>query len=86
MNKIDWTVFAGSSHCEEGLADFATGRIKTFKAFKKYFMPAMVRQAEEVDNIKKIGLVKARKLAARAFKRISGLSITDAYGGSFYNH
>ena len=37
--------------------------------------------AGEVDNIKnsRIGIKKARQLAARAFRRHCGLSITEAY-------
>jgi hypothetical protein len=80
-NKINWKIFSGSSHCEEGLAEFAKGEIKTYKEFKQYFLPHMKDVAEEVDRMKnsKTGIVKVRKLAARAFKRICGLSITEAY-------
>ena len=85
MSGVNWTLFSGSSHCEEGLADFATGRIKTFKEFKKYFLPDMKEQAREVDKMTAYRLFKARKLAARAFKRITGLSITNAYGRYFYD-
>jgi hypothetical protein len=79
--KINWNKFSGSSHCEEGLADFAMGNIKTYKAFKKYFLPHMKDVANEVDNMKKskIGIKKVRALAVRAFKRYTGLSITEAY-------
>lgn len=79
--KINWQIFAGSSHCEGGLAYFAMGNIKTYKEFKQYFLPYMKDVAKEVDNIKKskIGINKVRKLAARAFRRICGISITEAY-------
>ena len=79
--KINWQLFAGSSHCEEGLADFAMGNIKTYKEFRRFFLPGMKEVAEEVDKLKnsKIGIKKAKKLAARAFRRINGMSITEAY-------
>lgn len=82
MKIIDWQKFSGSSHCEEGLALFATGEIKTYKEFEKYFLPYMEDVSNEVRKLKnsKIGIEKARRLARRAFKRFSGQSITEAYG------
>jgi len=77
--KINWKVFEGSSHCEEGLAYFAMGEINTFKAFEEWFFPHMTEQAQVVKSMKGKGLKKMRQEAARAFKRITGQTVTDAY-------
>jgi predicted small integral membrane protein len=53
--------------------------LKTFKQFENYFLPNMPEQANEVRKMKGMGIWKARKLAARAFKRFSGMNITEAY-------
>ena len=39
MEKINWMVFEGSSHCLAVLAESATGQIETFGEFEKLFMP-----------------------------------------------
>ncbi len=81
MKKVNWKIFEGSSHCEEGLARFATGDIASYKEFKKYFLPMMRDCAREVDIIKgNYNLKQARIYAGRAFKRIYGVSITETYG------
>jgi len=72
MEKINWTLFEGSSHCEEGLGFFVLGIIKTFDEFEKWFLPHMREQAAEVRKMKGRGIKKMRQSSARAFKRFCG--------------
>ncbi len=49
---INWDMFEGSSHCEEGVALFATGEIRTFAEWVKWHQPYMPKQAAEVRRIR----------------------------------
>jgi hypothetical protein len=88
MRKINWKVFADSSHCAEGLAMFSRGDIATFREFEKYFLPHMQLQAEQVRKMKGLGLLKMRRACARAFRRFEWQSVAQAYNnsrGKIYN-
>ena len=80
--SINWSLFAGSSHCAEGLAMFARGDLKTFAAFEQYFLPHMKEQATEVRKMRGKGIARVRAACARAFKRHEGQSVADAYGNA----
>lgn len=63
--RIDWSFFEGSSHCEEGVAEFATGGLKTFKDWSKWHLPHMKEQADYVKFLSKhLSLFVARRRAA----------------------
>lgn len=62
--RIDWSVFEGSSFCEDGIVMFGTGEIKNYHAWHEWHLPHMKEQAEYVLSIKKnLPLNVARKRA-----------------------
>ena len=78
--KINWQLFAGSTHCEEGLAMFALGLIKTFKDFEHWFYPYMKEQGIEVRKMRGQGGIEImRQRASRAYKRITGSTPVKDY-------
>lgn len=73
MNKsfrINWSTFMGSSHCEEGIAEFADGEIKTYTEWYKWHFPWMPKQASYVHAIKRnLSIQEARRRAKRKARR-----------------
>jgi len=68
--RIDWSVFMGSSHCEDGIVEFADGELKTYNAWYKWHLPLMLYQGKYVRTIKRhLSVNEARKRARRKATR-----------------
>lgn len=51
--RINWSIFEGSSHCEDGIAELADGNITNFTAWYKWHYPWMPIPARYVRTVKK---------------------------------
>jgi len=70
--RIAWTTFLGSSHCEDGIAEFAAGNLN-FASWEKWHLPHMKEQAKYVRKIRhRVPLAVARKRAAEVARRLYG--------------
>lgn len=76
---MNWDLFKGSSHCEEGLGLFAAKRLKNFVEFEQWFLPSMTEQAAEVRKMRKLGLKEARRRAGISFQSICWQNATEVY-------
>jgi hypothetical protein len=68
MNKIriNWKIFEGSSHCEEGVCLFGLGKLN-YNQWIKWHLPYMHEQAKYIRKIKNhVPLTTARKRARQA--------------------
>jgi len=67
--KINWKIFDGSSHCEEGVCLFGVGELN-YKQWIEWHLPHMKEQARYVAKIKNnVLLTTARKRARQAAYR-----------------